>query len=420
MIGTVEAVSRAPLRILVLTPSLPYPPIWGFGTRVYHFLRLLARRHEVSLLTYEEPGEDQKVAALAKMCSFVHTVPRDAETARHKRLTQLSSVASRLSYQRRNLHSQAMQDRLEQLTSRNRFDIIQIESSQMAGFAFDSRAVLVLDEHNIEYELLYRMYHTEHSAMRRLYNWIEFAKFKREEIGTWRRVSGCLSTSAREDEIIRATAPDTPTQVVPNAVDADYFRPSADAAIDANAIVMTGLMLYRPNVDGALYFVREIFPRILASRPDMVFYIVGAGATDEVKRLAGPNVIVTDTVPDVRPYLDRSAVFVVPLRMGGGTRLKVIEGLSMEKAMVSTSVGCEGIDVVSGEHLIVADEPHAFADAVLQLLGDRDMALRLGREGRALVERRYRWETVVEGMEELYDRLLARPARVTTDGRHGL
>ncbi len=403
------------LRILVLTPSLPYPPIWGFGTRVYQFLRLLAARHAVSLLTYEEPGERDKVKALADLGVSVHTVPRNAETERRKRLAQLWSVFSPMSYQRRNLHSRSMQAALDALSSAERFDIIQVESSQLASFTFDSRAALVLDEHNVEYELLYRMYQTERSAKRRLYNWIEFRKFKLEEIGTWNRVSGCLNTSAREDAIIRSLAPGLPTHVAPNAVDVDYFH-TTSGSIDPDALVMTGLMHYRPNIDGALYFVREIFPHILAARPTMVFYIVGAGATDELKRLAGPNVVVTDTVPDVRPYIQRCAVFVVPLRMGGGTRLKVLEGLSMNKAVVSTSLGCEGIDVVHAEHLLIADEPHAFAGAVLQLLDDRDATAELGRRGRALVERKYKWETVVAGIETFYDRLLAPRAANSGDG----
>src|SRR6202043_2280933 len=126
---------------------------------------------------------------------------------------------------------------------------------------------------------------------------------------------------------------------------------------------------------------------------DTVFYIVGAGATDELKRLASAHVVVTDTVPDVRPFVDDAGAFVVPLRMGGGTRLKVLEGLSMEKAVVSTSLGCEGIDVVDGEHLLVADEPQAFADAVRRLCNDSELAGRLGMQGRALVEQRYRWES---------------------------
>jgi glycosyltransferase involved in cell wall biosynthesis len=307
-----------------------------------------------------------------------------------------------------------MQEKLDELDAIRPFDVIQIESSQLAGFDFSLSSLLILDEHNIEYELLYRMYRTEGSPMRRFYNWLEFMKFKREEINSWRRASGCVMTSAREQRIVNALAPDTPTIVGANAVDVNYFQPSP-APCKRHALVMTGLMHYRPNIDGALYFINEIFPRILASRPDMVFYIVGAGATDELKRLAGPTVVVTDTVPDVRPYVHDAAVFVVPLRMGGGTRLKVLEGLSMAKAVVSTSVGCEGIDVVHGQHLLVADDPQGFADAVLKLSTDTELAGRLGRHGRTLVEEGYKWESVVNRLEGFYRRLLAdTPGRLKT------
>ncbi len=401
---------RKQLRILIVTPSLPYPLIWGSGIRVYQFVRLLARHHRVSLLTYAERDDAEKVAAVESLGTTVHTVPRKRGIERGKRLAQLSSIFSRLSYQRRSLYSRGMQAKLDELLSQERFDVIQIESSQLAGFEFDQQTVLIVDEHNIEYELLYRMCQTERSTARRLYNWLEFTKFRREEIRTWQDVSGCVSTSVREEAIIQQIAPRTPTVVVPNAVDVAYFAPTNEFT-DVNAIVMTGMMHYRPNIDGALYFLQEIFPQILASRPNMVFYIVGAGAPDELKRLAGANVVVTGTVPDVRMYVQRSAVFVVPLRMGGGTRLKVLEGLAMEKAVVSTSVGCEGIDVRNLEHLLIADEPRAFADSVLTLLSDRELAARLGRQGRALVERQYRWETVVDRLEGFYGQLLTSAAR---------
>ena len=394
------------LRILVLSPGLPHPPIWGFGIRVNQFLRLLARRHDVTLLTYEEPNEAEKVAAVRALGVAVYTVPRPKSTEAAKRKAQLASIVSPMSYQRRSLYSRAMQAKLDELTSRTPFDVIQIESSQLGSYDFDPRSVLVVDEHNIEYELLYRMYKTERSAIRRLYNWLEFKKFKREEISSWRTVSGCVMTSGREQEIVKALAPATPTIVGANAVDVEFFGPSPQP-VKPNALIMTGLMHYRPNIDGAVYFVQEIFPRILAVRPDTVFYIVGAGATDELKRLENANVVVTGTVPDVRPYAHDASVFVVPLRMGGGTRLKVLEGLSMEKPVVSTSVGCEGIDVVHGEHLLIADDPAAFANAVLELMRNRDLAARLGKQGRTLTEDRYKWESVVSRLEAFYDRLLA-------------
>jgi sugar transferase (PEP-CTERM/EpsH1 system associated) len=394
------------MRILILSPVLPYPPTWGFVTRVYHFVRLLARRHAVTLLSYADAEDRENVASLRAVCTDVHTIPHPT-TTRTKRFRQLSSLFSPVSYQWRSHRSAPMQAKLTELTAQQRFDVIQIESSQLACFEFDRRPALVLDEHNIEYELLYRTFRTERSPLRRAYNWIEFKKFKREEISTWHRVTGTVTTSAREAEIVRELAPGKPATCVPNAVDVQYFSPASEPT-DRDAIVLTGLMKYRPNVDAALYFVRDVLPQILVARPNLVFYIVGGDPPDEVRQLAGPNVVVTGTVADVRPYVRRAAVFVVPLRMGGGTRLKVLEGLAMQKAMVSTSLGCEGIEVEDQTHLLIADDPATFAGAVLRLLEDATLGETLARAGRDLVDRRYRWERVVGDLEAFYDELVGR------------
>ena len=156
------------MRILLVSPSVP-SPTWGFGTRVYQFLRLLSRRHEVSLLAYAQRGDEDKVTGLQTFCAGVYTILR-SESTTTKRAVQARSLLSTTSYQWRNMYSRAMQRTLDELPARHRFDVIQLESSQLAGFEFDPRAVLVVDEHNIEYELLYRMFQTESSAVRRAYN----------------------------------------------------------------------------------------------------------------------------------------------------------------------------------------------------------------------------------------------------------
>jgi glycosyltransferase involved in cell wall biosynthesis len=400
------------VRILILSPVLPYPPASGFAIRVYQFARLLARAHEVTLLAYSEPGGNDSAAALARELGVtVHTVTR-ASGAR-KRVAQLLSVLSPSSYQRRNAYSDAMQQKLADLTSAQSYDVIQIETSPLVCFDFGPRALVAVVEHDIVYELLDRMSRSERALLRRLYNRVESRKVRREEIRTWRTVSACLTTSDREKRIIGQLAPATPILVAPNAVDVTYFHPS-DATIDPRAIVMTGFMKTRPNIDAAVFMVHEILPRILAARPETILYVVGGGAPDEVKRLTSANVVVTDTVPDVRPYVHKASVFVVPLRIGGGTRLKVLEGLSMRKPMVSTSLGCEGIDVRHREHLLVADDPDTFARAVLDLLENRTLAERLAATGRELVERQYRWETVVQQVPPFYEELLM--ARADTTG----
>ena len=392
------------MKILMLSPWLPFPTNWGFAKRVFHLLEALARRHDVTLLSYSDGDDAESVRVLEQLCT-VRTVPAPAFPL-GKRLAQLRSLASPTSFQRLTVGTPQMQQALDDLASGPPFDIIHVATSQLAGFRFDPRSVLVLDEHNIEYELYYRTYQLERSPLRRFFSWLEYAKFKREEIATWRAASGCAMTSRREAELVQRAVPGAPVAVVPNAVDTDFFAPGS-GPVDPEAIVLTGLMKYRPNVDGAMFFVREILPRILRVRPTATFYVVGGEPAPEVLRLAGPNVVVTGGVDDVRPYVHKAAVFVVPLRVGSGTRLKVLEGLSMGKAMVSTALGCEGIDVTDGEHLLVADQAAPFAEAVLAVMHDPAMAQGLAERGRALMLERYRWVAAGEALEAFYARLMA-------------
>jgi glycosyltransferase involved in cell wall biosynthesis len=263
-----------------------------------------------------------------------------------------------------------MQDAIDSLLAERPFDIVQIESTQMTCFRLRTDARVVLDEHNVEYELLRRMHQGESSPIRRAHQRLEERKVRRFERLLWRRVDGVAVPSRREELIVRRDAPGTPTAVVPNSVDLEYFSPGRDEPEDGQ-IVFTGLLTYRPNLDAALHLVDDILPRVRERHSGASLTIVGGGHGSDLDALRRPGVTVTGWVTDVRPYLRRASVVVAPLRIGSGTRLKVVEGLAMAKPMVSTTVGCEGIDVHSGEHLLVADAPDDFADAVVLLLRDR-------------------------------------------------
>jgi sugar transferase (PEP-CTERM/EpsH1 system associated) len=386
------------LRILIVTPSLPYPLIWGFGIRVYQIIKFLAQRHDVTVLAYATPTDHGSIAALRQTGATVHAVVREEPSTTSKRRAQLTSLFSTASFQWQSLESAAMQATIDRVLKDQDFDVIQIESSQMTGFEYDSSALLLVDEHNIEYELLYRAFRTEPSPLRKLYNWVEYRKFRHEEQASWKHSGGCILTSDRELTILQRYAPHTPSLVVPNGVDVDYFQPLPGPTNPDN-VVFVGVMHYRPNVDAALYFAREILPLILKVRPELKFTIVGGGAPDEVRRLASKNVVIAGQVPDTRPYIASAGACVVPLRMGSGTRLKVLEGLAMGKAMVSTSIGCEGIATQNGRDLLVADEPAAFAQSVLRLVEDSEFAGNLGRGGRKLVEEQYSWASVLQDLE---------------------
>lgn len=410
------------LRILIVTP-LPYPLVWGFGIRVYKLIEQLSARHRVTLLTYAEPEAVAAALPLRSICAAVHAVPPPRLLGGRKRWSQVATLFSRSSFHGRYSRSQgaAMQAVLDRLLTEQAFDIVQVEASWMCGFDLRGHPTVLLVEHNIEYELLERIFRQERSPARKLFNWLEYVKFQREERRCWARVAGCILTSAREEAVVRRQLPTKPTAVVPNGVDVDYFRPS-DAPPNPDRIVFTGLLDYRPNTDAVIFFVRDILPLIRRVRPSVTFTVVGAGVPEEIARLAGPNVQVTGPVADVRPYVERAAVFAVPLRMGGGTRLKVLESLAQSKPMVSTAIGCEGIAVRDGEHLLIADDAPAFAGAVLRLLDDHALGARLGRAGRALVEREYAWAAVAPRLDAFYRETigLTRPSAVSVDTPIGM
>ncbi|MBV9547549.1 MAG: glycosyltransferase [Chloroflexi bacterium] len=394
------------LKILVVSAQFPFPPRFGFATRVYQLARQLAIRHDVTLLSYARPDERDHTAALAHELR-VRTVERDPGSVRMKRASQFASVCSPEPFSCRAVRSERMQRAITTLCTREQFDVIQLESSLLCAFAFPPGARLVLDEHNIEYEVFQRMCEGERSLARRAFNRVEHLRFRRFEQRWWSRVNGCVVTSEREVPIIQSHAPLTPVAAVPNGVDLDYFRPESNSP-DPHTLVFNGILTYRPNLDAAYHLVEDIWPEVLRRCPDAKLTVVGRGKSADLRRLSRPGVVIAGEVPDIRPYLSAAAVVGVPIRIGGGTRLKVVEGLAMGKAMVSTSLGCEGVAVRDGEHLLVADDPQSFARRVVDLFDTPAVGVMLGRAGRALIEREYSWELAGERLHMLYRRVVPR------------
>ncbi len=390
-------------RILVVAPELPSPPTWGFALRVHHLASHLAELHEVRLLAYGTPGSVERVPGVFEAVTLVAPPPAPA-----KRAGQLASVASPLSYHLHARRSDAMQRALDAVVARWSPDVVQIESSVMSWLRVPKGPVVALDEHNIESELMERIARVEAAPVRAAFGRLEAWKVHREELLAWERADGVALTSAREEEMVRRRLPDAWTCVVPNGVDLDGRRPAGDAAVDPDRLVFVGSINYRPNTDAVRYMVREVLPLIRSRRPRAVLTVVGQGVPGEVARLRAPGVEFTGRVDDVRPFVAGAAAVVVPLRIGGGTRLKVLEALAMAKAVVTTSIGCEGIAAGDREHLLVADDPVAFADRVLEVLTDPELRCSLGTAGRELTERLYGWQQAAGRLDAFHKVLRAR------------
>ena len=393
------------VRVLIVGAWFPYPPRWGWATRVYQLARQLALRHDVTLLTYATSADEENVAELERQGIHVETVRQEAPSTARRRTTQLRSLLGRTPYEPHRTYSREMQERIDRLFATEAFDVVQLESTLVWPFRFPAGTPLVLDEHNVDYETYARMREGARSPIRKAFYLVEEGRVRRYEQDAWRRSSGLVLTSAREEEMAKEVAPGTATAVVPNGVDTEYFTPDS-GEIEPRTIVFNGVLDYRPNLDAALFLADEVLPRVHETHPDARVVVVGRGGPDELNQVRRPNVDATGEVPDVRPHLARAEVVAVPILAGSGTRFKVVEGLAMAKPMVSTAVGCEGIGVEHGRHLLIADSPKDFASAIVRLFDDAALGASLGQAGREFVEREYSWGRAGERLQALYDVVL--------------
>jgi polysaccharide biosynthesis protein PslH len=402
------------MKLLFVTPFLPSPPRFGGQRRLDGLMRSLARKHDVSVISFtaSDVYTEASLSDTRAYCRDVVTFP-DLEFAdlRRKRLLQLRSVVSTRSYEHLLFgRRREFETRLQRMIDAGGYDIVQFEFAQMAAFRTRSRpgTRFVLDEHNIEFDIVRRTAEADVGFGRKLYSAVNWRKLKREEQRSWRRFDGVTVTSQRDAEVLRHLNPNARLAVIPNGVDLDQFQPGQSEP-EAESLLFFGAVNYHPNFDGITHFIDNIFPKILQERPNTKLWIVGP-APDSIIARKSRNIEVTGFVDEVEPYIDKANVVIVPLRIGGGTRLKIVEAMAKAKGIVSTSVGAEGIDVEHEKHALLADTDSDFAAQTLRLLGDTTLAKSLGRAARQLAEDRYAWTSLAGKLEVFYEELRTRPA----------
>jgi sugar transferase (PEP-CTERM/EpsH1 system associated) len=381
------------MKLIMVSPNIP-SPTWGASTRNYYLLKALASKHSVSLLALgvdEDKGVPCDASLLEDLTRSVQVIALPKSSP--KRWQQLVDVVRGKSYVLKAHTFVEMQDALEAALTSGHYDAVLFESVLMAGYHLPKGVKVIIDEHNIEYELRLRTYQHETALLRKWYNRLESSLLKPVEIERCRNADIVLVTSERERHSLQSKLPGSVIEVVQNGVDMQMFDGNNSAQIAPGRIIFTGSMEYYPNVHAVLFFAMKCWPLIRAQVPHATWQIVGKNPLPEVRRLAElPGVTVTGSVPDVRPYLATAEVAIVPLLIGSGTRLKILEALAMRKAVVSTTQGCEGLSVIPGKHLVVEDQPEAFAQAVVTFMNDCGIRNTFGNAGRELVEAEYSWE----------------------------
>jgi sugar transferase (PEP-CTERM/EpsH1 system associated) len=399
-------------KLLFLTPDLPYPPHQGAAIRTLNLIKNLGPRYEVHLLSFiQERDVSGRIDALAHHCASVLTVPSPHRSTARRAMSVLFSPSPDMALR---LPSTEFSNALRISLVRERFDFVQIEAIEMAQYglavkstSLPSQPLVVFDDINAEYLLQKRAFETDvrqpSSWLAALYSFIQWRKLQRYESHACRQSDRIVVVSEADAKALRSLVPGLQCAVVPNGVDTDFFRPRAATDSDTT-LVFTGKMDFRPNVDAVLWLAREVLPLIQREIPQVLLKVVGRNPHPRLQGLRRPsNIVLTGYVDDVRPYIGEAAVYVVPLRVGGGTRLKLLEAMSMAKAVVSTSLGCEGISVRPDRDLVIADDPVSFSRAVVKLLRDRERRVELGISARQLAVSQHDWRHVTPLLERVYE-----------------
>ncbi|MCZ7546294.1 MAG: glycosyltransferase [Anaerolineae bacterium] len=409
------------MRILFLTPQLPYPPHQGTALRNFGLVRGVAEAgHDVWLLAFQEPGQpDPADTPLADLCARVQTVPAPPPRGKRTRLCDLAlSGAADMA---RRLDSAAFAGALAEVLSGAPFDVIHVEGIEMAAYMpalrqAQPKAAVIYDAHNAEHDLQRRVYQIDRADPKRwigaAYSFVQWRRLQRFERAACRQATHVLAVSEADAAALRRLESTAAITVIPNGIDvAAYAQPPAHPVdLGPAALVFSGKMDYRPNVDAVLWFADRILPRVRAQVPEAQFVAVGQKPHPRLARLRGaPGVTLTGWVPQVEPYLHAAAVYVVPLRMGSGTRFKALQAMAAGCALVSTTLGAEGIDATPGRELLLADTADAFAEAVAGLLRRPDRRADLGRAAQALVRRAYDWRAILPRLLDLYPTLTDTP-----------
>ncbi len=401
------------MNLLFLTPAPPFPPDQGTSIRNWGIISSLAKQHRISLLTFANRS-DRIAPELNDCCATVISVsnPR-ARTPAHRLATALCSPRADLADR---LTSPEFTYQLKSLLQSESFDAVHVEGLELAPHLqqiankrwHTPTPLIIYDAHNAETVIQYRAFQTDRLQVSRwpaaLYSRLQLPRLARLERQISAQADVVLCVSEEDCSALRRLLPGLQPVLVPNGISLnEYPETVKPAGLPSPALVFSGKLDYRPNVDAVLWFAQEILPLVRKIHPEATFVVVGKKAVPVVGRLAeDPAITLTGQVPDVRPLIAAATVFVAPLRMGGGTRFKILEAMALRRPIVSTTIGAEGFPIADGRELLLADTPSEQARAVCSLLEDAPTRTRLGAAGRSFVEANYQWSAIMPRLEEVY------------------
>jgi len=394
------------MNILQIAPKIPYPLYDGGAIGIFNITKFLSLRgNNITFITFSSNYKTD-YQELQKYCRVL-TVQKNNKNSK---IGALLSFFSKIPYTHKKYLCSELFNLIDKELNNNSYDIVHIDHLHMSNYGKYIKKKynlpIVLREHNYETLIWKRLYENEKNYLKKMFFKNQYSKIKIYEPEECKFFDKCLMVTKDDLNKLLSRNNNINAEVVPAGVDIDYFSNFNKIPIQKKTILFIGSLEWLPNLDAFKWFYKKIFPLILKKVPDVKLYVIGKNPPDDVKNIKDPNVEIFGMVDDIRSYVSKANICVVPLRIGGGIRIKILELLSMKKAIVTTNIGIEGIDVIDGEHVIVKDTENDFADTVISLFDNDELVNRLGFNGYNLVKNKYSWNIIAEQIENIYKKII--------------
>jgi glycosyltransferase involved in cell wall biosynthesis len=405
-------------KILILSPIFPCPLKSGGQVRIFNIIKHLSDSFDISLLSPVGSKKEEYVSEILQFCRTVETIPAKIYENHFDKMvsflkpSQLPRTVRRFSkwlsgipFQICRFYHSEMVGKLERMIAKDKYDIVYAVYSQMAPYltlakVLDRNIKTILEDIDLSFITKYREYENK-KGMARIFASFEYKRIKDYVAKTWPSYDKIIVMSDVDKEKLSTISKGMNISVVPNGVDTEYFQPVSHRKSNNNKLAFLGGSLHYPNVDALMYFCKEIYPQVCQDIKDISLTVIGEFTENSILK-TNNSVRFTGYVDDIRPYLNDCTLLIVPIRIGGGTRLKILEAMSLGIPVVSTSIGCEGIDAEKDKDIIIADSPHDFAKSIKAVLKDESFRHSLSRNGRHLVKKKYNWENITSRLEKIY------------------
>lgn len=392
------------MKILEITTRLPYPSTDGGKLFTFNIVKYLALRgHDITLICFTD--KKKEVPELEQHCKLI-TIQKNIKT---NIWGLLFNLFLNIPYGPSKYHSDISRKKINNILKRNIYDIVHLDHLHTAYYGSfikkEYNFPVLLQEQNIENMIMKRFYKNQRNIFVKFYAYLQYRKLYKYESKICEIFDRCFMITKNDEDIIKKMNSKIKTSIIPAGVDTSYFYP-IEIKEEEYSLVSVASMNWLPNIEGIHWFCKEILPLVIRKIPKVKLYVVGKDPPNSIRYLSNQHITITGFAEDVREYIAKGQIFIVPLKTGSGMRIKILNSLAMGKAIVSTSIGCEGIEVTDGENIFIADSKEEFAEKILYLLNNKSERKRLGKHGLKLIKEKYLWERIVENIENEYKEII--------------